>query len=113
MSPERIAEVCHNVNKALCQELGDNSQVSFRNAPLNIKASVLDGVKFHLENPDAGPSASHENWLKFKRADGWIYGLNKDPLIKTHPCLRPYNELPKEQRVKDHIFHSLVLHLKD
>ena len=68
----------------------------------------MNGVMFHVTNPDAGASASHENWLMEKEADGWKYGAVKDTEKKEHPCFVPYGELPREQQVKDALFISVV-----
>lgn len=54
------------------------------------------------------PSDSHENWLKQKMAEGWVYGPIKDPEKKEHPCCVPYEELPPEQKIKDTIFIDIV-----
>ena len=68
----------------------------------------MDGVRFHLENPNAGDSASHENWRTFKHNAGWIYGPVKDEATKNHPCLLPFNELSLEQQRKDVLFRAVV-----
>jgi len=103
-----IAKVCHEANKAYCESLGDFSQASWNEAPDWQKKSVISGVINVLENPDVSPSASHENWLKEKMADGWKYGTEKDHELKTHPCIVNYNRLPYEQRFKDSLFISIV-----
>jgi hypothetical protein len=41
------------------------------------------------------------------RALGWTPGP-KDPVAKTHPNLRDYNELSQEQRDKDRLFLAIV-----
>jgi hypothetical protein len=117
MDIENIAKVCHEVNRAYCMAIGDNSQPSWENAPEWQKQSAIRGVEFHIANPDianpdAGPSASHEEWLKVKEADGWKYGPVKDPEKKEHPCYVPYEELPAEQKAKDFIFTAIVHNLK-
>jgi hypothetical protein len=112
MKIENIAKVCHEVNRAYCMAIGDNSQPSWENAPEWQKQSAIKGVDFHIVNPDAGPSASHEEWLKVKEADGWKYGPVKDPEKKEHPCYVPYEELPAEQKAKDFIFTAIVHNLK-
>ena len=109
---DSIAKVSHEINKALCEAAGDFSQTSWEDAPDWQKESAVDGVIFHLENPDAGPEASHDNWSKQKYADGWKYGKQKDPTRKTHPCLREFSKLPFEQRAKDHLFKQVVHSLK-
>lgn len=103
-----IAETCHEVNRNYCRSIGDDSQVSWDEAPTWQQASVLLGVEFHIANPDAGPAASHESWLAEKTATGWCYGKQKDEVLKTHPCYVPYEELPTEQKSKDYIFCSIV-----
>lgn len=103
-----IARVCHEANRAYCQALGDDSQPAWEDAPEWQRSSALNGVQFHLANPDAGPSHSHEEWLKEKAAAGWKYGPVKDPEKKEHPCFVPYDQLPAEQKAKDYIFRAIV-----
>ena len=103
-----IAEVAHNVNKAYCECIGDTSQPTWENAPDWQVKSVMEGVAFHLSNPDALPSHSHECWLKEKEETGWKYGPVKDPDKKEHPCFVPYEELPLEQKIKDYLFKAVV-----
>ena len=112
MDIEKIAEVAHETNRAYCHTIGDNSQIPWGGAPQWQKDSAINGVQFHLDNPDAGPSGSHENWLKVKYAEGWKYGEAKDPDKKEHPCCVPYGELPIGQRVKDALFVGIVRALK-
>lgn len=103
-----IARVAHEVNMAYCQSLGDYTQVPWEQAPEWQQKSAIVGVEFHLNNPNASPADSHESWLKEKEADGWKYGEVKDSEAKTHPCFRPYDELPQEQRSKDFLFRGIV-----
>ncbi len=108
MTNEDIARVCHEANRALCQGLGDNSQLPWGEAPKWQVDSAIDGVNFHIKNPEATDSASHDNWVKGKIADGWKFGLTKDETKLEHPCMVPFNELPEEQQVKDTLFRSIV-----
>lgn len=108
MDKVAIARVAHEVNKAYCESLGDNSQPAWENAPQWQKDSALLGVQLHLDNPDACAQASHESWLRQKVADGWVYGPVKDPEAKTHPCILPFDGLPREQQAKDYIFRGVV-----
>ena len=107
-----IAEVCHDVNRAYCQSLGDDSQPTWEDAPEWQRETVTDGVVFHLLNPDMSPEASHENWLKKKEKDGWCHGPFKDPVKKRHPYMVPFARLPEGQQAKDYIFRQLVHSLK-
>lgn len=111
MKVSDVARVCHEVNRQYCLATGDSSQPSWEDAPEWQKSSAVNGVRFHLDNPGASPSASHESWLAQKEAEGWKYGAVKNPETKEHPCFVPYDELPIEQRAKDYIFSSIVREL--
>lgn len=107
---EAIARVCHEANRAYCASLGDMSQLSWDLAPQWQKQSAILGVMFHLENPNSVASDSHANWTKVKVAEGWVYGEKKDPNANppTHHCLVPFEQLPVEQQLKDHLFLGIV-----
>lgn len=108
MTLENIAAVCHEANRAYCQQIGDASQPTWAEAPEWQKTSALNGVRFHLANPTAKPSNSHESWYKEKAEAGWVYGPVKDLVKKEHPCMVPYEELPAEQKAKDALFIAVV-----
>ena len=61
-----------------------------------------------MKNPKATAIDSHENWLKTKTEQGWKHGMIKDAEKKTHPCMVPFSDLPREQRVKDYLFRATV-----
>ncbi len=102
-----IAKLCHEVNRAYCAALGDNSQLPWESAPQWQKESAVQGVQFHMHG-EASPEQSHESWLALKLAEGWTYGPVKDEALKQHPCCVPYHMLPVEQKAKDYIFGSIV-----
>lgn len=104
-----IAIACHSANAAYAASLGDDSIPPWDDAAEHQRASCLNGVDFHIANPDAGPDASHENWRAVKEADGWVFGDKKDEKKKTHPCIVPFVELPQEQQFKDVLFKTVFL----
>lgn len=108
MDIETIARIAHQLNKAYCESIGDNSQPNWKDAPDWQKKSAINGVIFHQKNPGFSARASHENWLKEKFSNGWKYGPTKNQEKKEHPCCVDYNELPQEQKSKDYIFKSIV-----
>lgn len=103
-----IARMCHEVNRAYCQSMGDNSQPAWEDAPQWQKDSAINGVRMHLAKPDATPRDSHASWLAEKSAAGWTWGPVKDPEKKQHPCFTDYDSLPPEQRAKDWLFRGVV-----
>jgi len=112
MSPEDIARVCHEVNRAYCQALGDMSQPAWNVAPEWQRSSARMGVDLHTKG-DHGPEASHISWMAQKVREGWIWGPAKDPILQEHPCIKPFAELPPAQQAKDFIFRAVVHALRD
>jgi NTP pyrophosphatase (non-canonical NTP hydrolase) len=105
---EAIALCCHEMNRRWCQLTGDASQPSWEDAPEWQRKSLINGVRFRLENPNAPDSASHDNWAAEKRADGWVWGPFKIPETKRHPCLVPFEELSPIQQAKDRLCGEVV-----
>ena len=108
LTNETLARIAHEANRALCVAIGDPAPRPWGVLPLREKQCVIDGVAFVRANPNASPADSHENWVRFKMADGWKLGPKKDAIRKTHPCLVPYDQLPEHQRFKDHLFTAIV-----
>lgn len=110
--PEAIillaAKVAHEVNRAYCDSIGDDSQVPWAEAPDWQKQSAIEGVKAISADPSLLPAVSHTLWCRQKKQDGWVYGPKKDAEAKTHPCLVPYSDLPAEQQAKDYLFGAAV-----
>ncbi len=111
-SIEDVASICHEANRALCLAKGDNSQTAWESAPDWQQTSAVNGVNFHLQNPNADASASHNAWKEEKHMNGWVYGIEKDPELLTHPCMVEFDELPLEQQAKDHLFKAIVKSLE-
>lgn len=107
MFKDQVARVAHEVNRAYCESQGDFSQPAWEDAPGWQIDSAMAGVNLHWDK-DVGPEASHEAWMAHKLAEGWEYGPNKDPENKLHPCLVPFDQLPKEQQAKDFLFRAVV-----
>lgn len=68
--------------------------------------SSREAVEFALSN--SSPGAQHEAWVRSKQQDGWVYGAVKDERAKTHPSLRPFQELPEAERTKDALLIGIV-----
>lgn len=107
-----IAKVCHQANKAFCESNGDQSQKNWEDAEDWQRDSAEKGVKYRMDNPDAGHDAQHNSWMKEKTDQGWVYGEVKDAEAKTHPCIIPFDQLPEFQQKKDALFCAIVDALK-
>ncbi len=111
LSPEQVARICHEANRAYCLALGDDSQPHWEDAPDWQKASAVEGVKMVWSGKSFNSEQTHNCWLEQKLRDGWTYGAVKDPQKKTHPCLLPYEALSDEQKMKDTLFFGLAMGL--
>ena len=107
-----IAEIAYQTNRTYCQTIGDYSQDPWSCCDQWQRDTVLNGVRAIQRGIVTGPGQSHENWLKHKEEEGWVYGKKKNTNrargVLTHPCMVPFNELPSEQQMKDHLFFAIV-----
>lgn len=103
-----IARTCHEVNRAYCIGLGDDSQLPWDDAPRWQQDSAIAGVEAVIDGTASTSEEQHRRWMEQKIADGWQWGLVKDAETKTHPCLVPYSELPPSQSAKDELFRAVV-----
>ena len=107
MNIEKIAKCCHEANRVLCESIGDYSQRPWDNAEEWQRKSAISGVEYFIMHPNEPDSAQHDAWSADKIRDGWVYGPDKDADKKTHPCLVPFGDLPKEQQAKDTLFKAV------
>ena len=111
-STTEIAQVAYEANRAYCQTIGDYSQDPWTYCEQWQRDTVMNGVRAIDRGIVTKPEQSHENWLEHKEEKGWSYGpeknSNKALGALTHPCMVPFNELPHEQKMKDHLFFAIV-----
>lgn len=43
----------------------------------------------------------HEVWAQSRLEQGWIYGIERNDVLKHHPCLIPYEDLPEIEKAYD------------
>ena len=113
MNNQDIAKITHEINRAYCKALGDDSQPSWETAPEWQRESAMAGVNHYTQHTGTTPEQSHELWLEHKLADGWVYGATKDAAAKTHPYIKPFDELSEMQKAKDFLFGAVVKQLME
>lgn len=106
MSPEEIAQVCHEANRALQHLAGETVGPPWVFAPDWMRESAVKGVA--EAEAGATPEQLHVAWCIEKQMAGWVWGPAKDAQARVHPCLVPYEELPESQRRKDAVFAAIV-----
>lgn len=108
MTVEMVAKICHEVNRAYTKAIKDVGLPEWEDAPVEHKNSAISGVIYVIKHPSTTAEEMHDIWMQYKTATGWTYGEVKDAENKTHPCMIPYWELPKEEQVKDKLFIAVV-----
>lgn len=73
------------------------------------KIQFVDIITRYMEEPNLpSPEEAHNSWMKSYLEMGWKYGKERNAILKTHPDLVPYNDLPLDEKEKDAIFLSFV-----
>ena len=108
LSAIEIAMVAHEANRAYCECLGDKTQIPWWDAPDWQKESVTEGVKAIQADPTLTFEQSHAQWMERKLREGWKWGEVKSIERMEHPCLKPWEELPEEHKIKDLLFGAIV-----
>jgi hypothetical protein len=60
----------------------------------------IDAAK-HLALCTAMAKQKHEDWVRERTSSGWRYGLTFDQDEKTHPLIRPWDQLPEHYKQPD------------
>lgn len=63
-----------------------------------------DDVKLPIELEQLAEEIAknvHEVWAQGRIKDGWVYGDERNDVLRTHPCLVPYEQLPEEEKDYD------------
>ena len=108
MTTTDVAKVCHEANKALCEGLGDNSQLAWESASPEEQMAVTTAVQNQLNNPATTAEDVHNAWCQKMFAAGYYYGPVKDETLKEDPALVHYNKLPADAQAKSNLFITIV-----
>ncbi len=100
-----ISRAVHEAMRAYQSALGEPVAPAWDDAGW-MQDSSREGVEFALSDPT--PGAQHQAWVRAKQRDGWVYGPVKDEAAKTHPSLRPFEQLSESERTKDAVLIGIV-----
>jgi hypothetical protein len=111
----KIAAVAHEANRVFTNVFCDYAAFSpkWEDCTEEVKNSAINGIEYILENMPTSSRDSHENWVKFKKENGWKFGKRFNAEKKEHPNLVGYGDLSTEEKVKDYLFKSIVLGLAE
>lgn len=114
---ELTAQAAHETNRIWCM-----TAFADRADPLKLVSSHWEDLPdWHQESlkfgvrkvaeefaRDITPEEMHKSWVDYKLKDGWTFGPEPDSLLKQHPCLVDYKDLPSRERIKDTFFLKTV-----
>jgi len=110
---ERMSIAAHEIVRAYCHSIGDFTLPPWNEASEDQKEVTRHGVLFHLANSEAGPEGSHIRWVESMVSRGWRWGPFKNVAKQEHPCIVPFNRLPRYEKTKDFLFCAVVYNIKD
>lgn len=108
MNANQIAYIIYNSNGAVCH-LNEEDWKPWEELTDDQRKGYEKAVLMKLANPEMTAEQQHEAWMQQRLEQGWVYGEVKDVENKVSPCLVPYDQLPKEQKMKDALFHAIVV----
>lgn len=50
----------------------------------------------------------HDRWMRFHCFYNWRWGERKDPLLRLHPCIAPFEQLSPEEQARDDLAWELL-----
>lgn len=71
--------------------------------PNPIDTSGIEVPEELLQLTDLIARNVHETWANERMKQGWTYGPVRNDMLKQHPCLVPYDDLPETETIHDHI----------
>jgi len=83
-----------------CYQMGAGQEGNFEPSQDQL-ISLMQGVKFALDNPGMTSEENHDNWMIMKASQGWKWGKRKDFTKKEHPDMVPFDDLPDVEKKKD------------
>lgn len=104
----QIAMLAHGVVNGYRKAAGLDPMPAFADLGAAEQDELLGNVDFWLANPSAPIAASHESWLARGIADGWRLGETLDQQAKLSPFIRPFDTLPKDVVMMEHLFRAAV-----
>lgn len=95
--------------KALAVHLQYSSRKDFEMYEYFRRSSMASAIHYPyrmalIDNPEIRTVTEHRRWCAYMRGtEGYVYGLLRDDLAKTHPSLTAYDNLSHVEKMKDEV----------
>lgn len=98
--PDHLKQMNTDAARDVSEKLAVLGYVLCQDPPAAGAAAPIDTADPRVERL---ARREHERWLRRQRKTGWRYGDLRDDTLRLHPSIRPWDELPVEEREKDHL----------
>jgi hypothetical protein len=102
-----VARVVHEALAAYCHVIGE-SPATWAETPANSRQGTHSAIDAIIRGKITTRRELHDRWMGDMLRAGFKYGPRRDAEMKTHPCLLPFDDLPKDQQFKDALFLAIV-----
>lgn len=103
----QVAMICHAAHNEYAKQIGQPS-ISWEDKGEEHQQTVIDSVNKIMSGEIKSPEQAHNNFVKRKEADGWVYGLEFSTEKKINPRLIPFNRLSRIHQNKEELFFNIV-----
>jgi hypothetical protein len=90
----------------------ESSATDIKSARQGPADAIVIGETDYAEMCDTLAKHQHERWCRERTQQGWRYGLEMKAKDKTHPMLRPWEQLPDQYKNVDdqlpHLFMNIL-----
>lgn len=105
---EYIAKCCHDAARAISSANDQSTPPEWAHLDAQSRERIIAGVRARLTDPYVEPADNHQAWCDAMEQDGWVWGIEKDEALKTHPALVPFEALEPADRRKNYLFIMMV-----
>lgn len=106
-----LAKICYEAVKSYAETQNDHHHRRWNNLAEEHKQTLVDGVLFHITNPEAGPEAAHLMRCSHLMEKGWRWGPVKAIEDRQSPLLVAFDNLSGVQQMKYLIFCTMAVNL--
>lgn len=104
----QVAKTAHAVHLAYCKTMGLETQPVWEELTEEHKDTIISSVKQILDGDIKTVEESHDNFVKFKKSSGWVYGKEYSRKLKTSPRICEFVEMGMNDTVKEVLFFECV-----
>jgi hypothetical protein len=109
LTVEQFGRLNHALRREVARIFGDGTvPPDWDDAPEWMHADSARDARELLGNPGMMAEDGHGRWMRQKIAEGWKWGPVRDDEKKEHPSIRPFDQLPPGERLKDLLRVSLA-----